>query len=378
MKLQEYANSCLDPTELMTSFISIQNQSTAIGGSQNLRNWKVGQVIKAVVISGTPPEQGGGRALLRISGRDYAVRSNLPLAAGDSVALKVTRLKPETVLQIAKPPAGASSNAPPIQSDAAKLESLASSIKSLLGKQTELLSGLQKLIAAKPSLSPGALQNLDKLLQSTPDLQTLGSAVSLRKALAQSGIHLEPMLLQGKTPAAGDLKLQLMNISQSLENQSSAGLRQTVDAMLARISLNQLHGTSLAQTQNGIHWMIEIPYQASGTFQTLRFEIDSRHESSESSTDMADDTWKVTLDMNSPSLGFIRTVISHSQGVTSARFWAESPETFARLHKAMPSLKQSWQARGLKPGALQAFQGNPPNDYKSNISADSSLLDAHV
>lgn len=378
MKLQEYANSCLDPTELMTSFISIQNQSTAVGGCQNLRNWKVGQVIKAVVISGTPPEQGGGRALLRIAGRDYAVRSNLPLAAGDSVALKVTRLKPETVLQIAKPPVGARSNASPIQSDAAKLESLASSIKSLLGKQTELLSGLQKLIAAKPSLNPATLQNLDRLQKNTPDLQTLGNAVSLRKTLAQSGIHLESMLLQGKTPAAGDLKLQLMNISQSLGNQSWVGLRQTVDAMLARISLNQLHGTSLAQTQNGIHWLVEIPYQTNGTFQAIRFEIEYRHEPSESSSDMADEIWKVTLDMNLPSLGFIRTVINHSQGVTSARFWAENPETFARLHKEMPSLKQSWQARGLKPGALQAFQGKPPNDYKSNISADNSLLDTHV
>lgn len=322
-----------------------------------LQAWKTGQILKALVVSGTPPEAGGGRAMLRIGSSEYAVRSQTPLHTGDTLQLQVKRTQPEPVLQRLSvtsqaPGAGREISA---QRSASSLEQ---SVKTLLTQQSSLSSALQALTAKLPRLGAQTTQRLETLLASLPTPQKLTQAEGLRNAVATAGNHLEASLQQGRPPAATDLKLQVTQALAGLSPTEARAVHTDLQGMASRISLNQLHSAQAATTA-GTHLFVELPLRTAQGFQEVRLEIESesggQHESPDSPPD-----WSVRLQLDLPGLGPLEARVASVNGNVSARFWAEHQATARRIEGALPELAAAWRDQGLQPGALHAYHGRAP------------------
>jgi hypothetical protein len=339
-----------------------------------LQAWKTGQVLKAMVVTGTPPEAGGGRAVLRIGSNEYAVRSQTPLQAGDTLQLQVKRTQPEPVLQrLSTTPQAPESGR---QSTARQaVNSLEQSVRTLLTQQGKLSSALQTLTAKLPQLGSQSAQRLENLLATLPTPQKLSQAEGLRSSLSTSGNHLEANLQQGRPPASADLKLQLMQTIAGLSPADARTVRSDLEGMTARISLNQLHSTQTAGT--GTHLFVELPVRTAQGFQEVRLEIDadtgSRHEESDIPPD-----WSVRLQLDLPGLGPLEARVASVGGSVSARFWAEQQATTRRIENALPELAAAWRDQGLQPGALHAYHGNAPAPPQNLSDMDSSLVDTRA
>ncbi len=348
--------------------------SLGTGISPNsLQAWKTGQVLKAMVVTGTPPEAGGGRAVLRIGSNEYAVRSQTPLHAGETLQLEVKRTQPEPVLQrLAAPLPTAGSNRIAEPRTTATLEQ---TVKTLLTQQVSLAPSLQTLVGKLPQLSTQTAQHLDALLATLPTPQKLSQADGLRNALTTAGNHLEASLQQGRSPAAADLKLQLVQTLAGLSPADAQTTRASLEGMTARISLNQLHSTQPAAA--GTHLFVELPVRTAQGFQDVRIEIESEHDGRQENPDTPPN-WSVNLHLNLPGLGPLEARVASVGGSVSARFWAEQATTAQRIEGALPTLAAAWRDKGLQPGALHAFHGSAPASEHRLPDASSGLVDTRA
>lgn len=340
-----------------------------------LQAWKTGQVLKAMVVTGTPPEAGGGRAVLRIGSNEYAVRSQTPLQAGDTLQLQVKRTQPEPVLQrlataVQAPPATDRQIA-----TQQALSSLEQSVRALLTQQGKLSTALQTLTTKLPQLSAQSAQRLQSLLTALPTPQKLSQADGLRNALATSGNHLEATLQQARPPPAADLKLQLMQTLGGLSPADARSVGGDLAGMTARISLNQLHSTQTAAA--GTHLFVELPVRTAQGFQEVRLEIESDSGRPREGSDMPPD-WSVRLQLDLPGLGPLEARVASVGGSVSARFWAEQETTAHRIESALPELAAAWRDQGLQPGALHAYHGQAPAPAGGLPDTASGLVDTRA
>lgn len=346
---------------------------TSRGGGispETLRAWQTGQMLKAMVVSGTPPEAGGGRAVLRIGNADYAVRSQTPLRSGETLQLVVKRTQPELLLQrVAANPA---ETAPKTQASVA----LDKAVTALLTRQSGLAAGLQTLLAKLPQLSQPTTLRLETLFASLPSLPSLTQAEGLRSALAATGHQLEANLQHNRPPVAADLKAQLVQTLAGLSPADARAVRATLEGMNARISLNQLHSVSQASAQ-GSHWLVELPLHTAQDFQALRLEIDAWPDEAPD-TPAASPDWSVRLQLNLPELGPLEARLSSVGGSVAVRFWAERAPTAARIEAALPELASAWRDKGLQPGVMQAFPGHAPSTADEPLGNASSLVDTRA
>ncbi|MEJ2480738.1 MAG: flagellar hook-length control protein FliK [Acidihalobacter sp.] len=339
-----------------------------------LQAWKTGQVLKALVVTGTPPEAGGGRAVLRIGNNEYAVRSQTPLQTGDTLELQVKRTQPEPVLQrlsVTPQAPGAERRASTQQST----NSLEQSVKSLLTQQSSLSNALRALTAKLPQLGAQTTQRLETLVASLPTPQKLTQAEGLRNAVATAGNHLEASLQQGRPPAATDIKLQLAQTLAGLSPAEARTVRTDLQGMASRISLNQLHSTQPATA--GTHLFVELPLRTAQGFQEVRLEIQSESGGQPESPESLPD-WSVRLQLDLPGLGPLEARVASVGGNVSARFWAEHQATAQRIEGALPELAAAWRDQGLQPGALQAYHGRAPAPLQDLPEAASGLVDTRA
>ncbi|APZ43031.1 flagellar hook-length control protein FliK [Acidihalobacter ferrooxydans] len=346
-----------------------------VGGStqQSLQDWKTGQMLRALIISGTPAGTGGGRAVLRIGGSEYTVRSQTPLHAGESVQLRVTRSGPETRLQIIETASSATRRTTP----SLTRTPLLAVVKSLLSQQIALGRGLQ-ILASKPTSPDAETQRmLNQLVQDRPTLETLGQAQTLREAIDRSGSFLEAKIRGGLKLSPVDFKLQLAKTLGGINNETPSGIRSALEAITARITLNQLHSTSAAQSAAQNHWLIEIPFKTQAGFQTLRLEVEADRNDREETGD-ASGYWSVRLGLDLPRLGPIEARIRNIKGSVSAHFWAERRTTFAMIQSSLPELEAAWRDRGVQPGVLEAFHGHAPEAATPSDGPGGRLVDRQV
>lgn len=340
---------------------------------ESLQAWKTGQVLKATVVTGTPAEAGGGRAVLRIGNNEYAVRSQTPLQAGETLRLEVKRTQPEPVLQrLAANLSAPGPNRTPAPQTTGTLEQ---TVKTLLTLQSSLSPSLQTLAGKLPQLSTQTAQRLDALLATLPTPQKLGQADGLRNALTTAGNHLEATLQQGRPPAAADLKLQLVQTLAGLSTSDAQTARANLEGMTARISLNQLHSTQPASA--GTHLFVDLPVRTAQGFQDVRIEIESEHDGQQEPPDTPPN-WSVNLHLDLPGLGPLEARVASIGGSVSARFWAEQATTAQRIEDALPTLAAAWHDKGLQPGVLHAFHGSAPASEHGLPDASSGLVDARA
>lgn len=195
-------------------------------GGQKLTQWKLGQVLDAVVTSSA-----GNRVNLSIQGQALQAESPVPLPQGSALRLQVESLEPRPVLRM-------------LDTGKPDIETLRQALREFLPRQPE--GAINRLLDTLTSpIPPRTPQTLPRDVQATlqtlqnrlPDLKDLSDPAKLQTALRDSGLFLEQRLSKGELPGS-DLKLQLLQLRQALDrllgqNTASASTPRSAPAQTA-------------------------------------------------------------------------------------------------------------------------------------------------
>ena len=381
---------------------------------------RVGQLIKASTVSGTPDGRIGGSAVIRIGNEALQVRSLVKLSAGDQLTLRVSGSHPRTWLSVVSinNNALAGLSSPPLEPYLMQLQprqgglpTLFTALNSLLGNQ-----------AAK-NLPPEIKQLSELLLRSLSSRTDVTQAAALRNALLQSGLFLEAQLggmLQGKDARLeGDLKALILTLLNRLKDHSArfkglrntsllpdlppaprppnrdsppepqarsqpldpslmnpvsllGALRQAGEAALARIALHQI--TAAEHSMDGeACWLVEVPVRQGqdSDIVHLRIEREARKNSREHSP-----RWSVSLALDLPELGPVHIQINLSDTQISSLFWTENRKTSEIVQNEFARLRRALENQGLHVIKLACGEGRPPS--RSYTRSPRSLIDTQA
>lgn len=383
--------------------------------SQLLQNLSIGQTVRAQVLQGTPPEQGGGRALLLIGRAALSVRAQTPLQAGSTLTLRVTELGSRIGLQVV---------------ERARVESSLPRAEPLLRRLVPQQAGagpLYNTVAARPA-PPGTSSQLQAawqgLRQAMPKTETATQPQGLKQAIRDSGVFLEAKLMNGgpQPSLQGDLKAAALRLLSALVRQppgtampqpgqrpsplpvqsppppigqavpvpqprvpvpaemmSTAlqfdSLRQMLESAVARMNLHQLVNSGAHQPEGTQSWLLEVPIQDGEGVDILHLRI--RDEERQDGRDGAPErVWSVELALDLPGLGPLRARIQLLGESVSTAFWAEDEATAGRIDRELPRLRAALEARELEVAAMSASAGAP--DEIAPGGSDGGLLDTRA
>ena len=282
-----------------------------------LSNWRVGQVLNALVVERMP----SGDVLLNVGGREFATPLDLPLQAGSRLQLEVQQLQPQIKLKVR-------SNAH---------DAFPSQMTQSSNRQTFASGGSISIINASPtsvtslitaiSIQP-ALRNL---VSQTPVLASLFSALSaqslqsgalsssaLSAAIGQSGLFNEANLASGRQNQAGNsLKTQVAQLRSAIDALPIVNIDATTraavnsfsdltNAALAHMTQQQL--ASLPQDSGGQRWYFDLPLSHVGGFVDLQIIVERDERSCDLHAEEA--AWRVELSLTLPEIGPLRATIT--------------------------------------------------------------------
>lgn len=348
-------------------------QSNSSAGRLEVAAWRVGQILRAFVVEGTPAQAGGGQAKLQIGGLQIPVRSSTPLQTGESLRLSVQRTANEVVLR--QMPPAASSSTPP------QTTAVERALRSLLPVQQALDSSLRALSKLLPQLPTTTAAPARRLLNNTPTPAQLATPTGLKQALNNSGLSLEARLVGGSTPPPSDMKIAVGRLLESIPNQvpehtALAQTRQIGESIQARIGIHQLASQPAANTTNApLVWTIELPIAQGQDFHSLHIEIESDSPSSEHET--AQENWTVRIQLPLGGSNTLEAVVTNRLNIVSAHFWSSNPSITDRISNALPELASAWESHGLTPGLLQSHHGTAPGS-PSVTPTTSGLVDTRA
>ncbi len=391
-----------------------------------LQQLRPGQVVRAVVEA--PVDK--GVAQLNIGGMKVPVKTAMRLEAGQQLALDVIKSGGAPEFKVIREVTPAMTQALALKAILPKqlpLNQLLDTLRSLTAVQQTTTSSLSP-VTGNNSLVDTLLQQL--LQQAGPppsaettgngplerNLQTIVSALGrpvqgdkgnnpaidlarqvgqlinhalsgykpltgavIRQVLSQSGLFLEPRLLNGQ-PMPGDLKANLLRLLETLQPMLTpipmaesvpgrasdtgtalqllaarlfAELHHQADGALARIQLHQL--ASLPQEENSLrqHWQFELPiaYPDGHDEFLIQFEKETRPSG------QAEERWSVTLNFNIAPTGPVCAKLSLVGDEISSHFTAELADGASRIEKLLPTLNAALASAGLKVGQLSATRG---------------------
>ena len=276
-----------------------------------LSNWRVGQVINALVVDRMP----SGGMLLSAGGREFVTPMDLPVQPGNRLQLEVQKIAPQLVLRAFLPDAIAGLG----KTQSAPLSNPLVSADTRVTNTATLLS----TIATSPPLrafisqSP-ALTALFASLTGQAVPTSLLSSGSLAQAVAQSGLLTEANLAAGRDARAkGSAKTQLTQIQRMLGEMTTAGLQpesrgslsslsELTNAALANLGQQQL--TSIPQDGGSQRWVFSLPLELSAGFTDLSMTVERDASGAQGSSE--DQEWRVQLQLELPSAGPIKAVVT--------------------------------------------------------------------
>lgn len=375
----------------------------------------VGQTLKAQVVQGTPPEQGGGRALLLIGRTPLDVRTQTPLRTGSTLTLQVTELGKRIGLRLIeqdreRPPAPRTD---PI-------------LRRLVPQQAgsgPLFTSLASSVA--PSREDAELLNAwQALRRAMPMTENIIQAQGLKQAVRDSGMFLEAKLASGTPPPSlqVDLKAAALRLLAALVKnpastpaaQGSSGgtgilastpppplvntgpvpqaraaippemtnpkrqlevLRHMVEGTLARMNLHQLASTVGSQAEGTQSWFFEVPVRDGDAADILHLRI-TEEERQRDRDGAPERVWSVELAVDLPGLGPIHARIQVLGEAVRTAFWAERDDTAERIARELPRLRASLEAHALEVAAMSASAGAP--ETGTGLGDTSSLLDTNA
>ncbi|MGV6852927.1 MAG: flagellar hook-length control protein FliK [bacterium] len=169
---------------------------------------RVGQIIQAKVIEGSPEGEGGGKVLLSINKENIAARTQVPLRQGQLVKAEVTSTQGEIILKLQH-----QQNTPAQTHIQARQK-----LRQIIAQPAELRPLLTELKQINQHINqlPIELQtSIKKLLQQIPQWNQLSKPGALKEIINNSGIFYENAVANGKAPQT-DLKSLLLAVSQKL------------------------------------------------------------------------------------------------------------------------------------------------------------------
>ena len=369
-----------------------------LSGREALQQFKVGQIIRVMVLQGTPPEHAGGRALLEIAGRKHEVRSLVPLKTGQKLDARLQLVGNRLLLQPLDGKAVAADETPPLS------RLIQAATRQLLPRQQPMNTVVELARAIRnrddfQQLSQPLRSVIDTLLQHRPASPT-PKAGTIRQALENAGIRLEAGLLQPQAASLSrDLKAQLFQLLHALQQagmkpgseplrpellqgggatqtawpQTAAPLLraspatddlpmdqllrqlfQWTEGALARTTLNQLQSL---QASNSLQ--ADIPWITPWGTLSLQLRIEPDPESKHGAAETSGEHLQLAIQLHLPRLGLVQARLHLQQGSQlKLHLWCQRPDSQRLLQQAEGRLQQRLQTAGLELAAVE-FQSAP-------------------
>ena len=314
-----------------------------------LSNWRVGQVINALVVDRMP----SGNLLLNAGGREFVTPMDLPVQPGTRLQLEVQQVTPQLILKLvpASEKASAQTLSKALDISSSLPRGVDSSVNS--GRSTTTIAMLLSTFVSQPGLrsivgqSPALASVISSLTGQALQPSTL-SAGALAQAVTQSGLFAEANLLAGRaTTNNANSKSQLIQLQRSaIELMGTSGLRPDARAALSNLSdltnaalanLNQQQLISMPQENGGQRWAFSLPLEWGGSFSDLQMTIE--RDAPDESSDYDQPSWKIHLSLELPEIGKLTAILMLIGSEISVVFKSNSPSVRGAFENSLAELK---------------------------------------
>ena len=318
-----------------------------------LSNWRVGQVLNALVVDRMP----SGNVLLNVGGREFVTPLDLPVQAGSRLQLEVQQVQPQVVLKVltsARDATPSQLTQPTTQASQQSLLS-GSTAFSVDAKPSPLSSLLVAL--ATPSAQPAlralvsqapALASLISTLSSQSLQATALSGGAIAAAVGRSGLFNEANLAMDRSSrASSSSKTQLAQLQKligelpttNLNTEARASLSTLSDltnAALANLTHQQL--ISMPQDTGSQRWCFGTPMVYEGSLVDLNMVIERDEKNGEASS--AEAIWRVDLSLSLPEIGPLRVLVTLRGREVSVVFNSDSSQVRGLVDSSFGQLKE--------------------------------------
>jgi hypothetical protein len=351
-----------------------------------LSNWRVGQVLNALVVDRMP----SGSVLLNVGGREFVTPLDLPVQAGNRLQLEVQQVQPQITLKVLSNDAKLVSSQltqPSIQgglfssgglSASAKPDSLTSLFVALATQP-----GLRALIAKTPILA-----NLMTALSGQNLQASALTSSALSVAINRSGLFNEANLAGGRSDRARDTSKTLLGQLQKVmsdlptanlnaETRAALGtLSDLTNAALANLTQQQL--ISMPQESGAQRWFFEIPLALGLNFIDLKMTIERDEKAQGGEDDKA--TWRVDLSLDLPEAGPMRVLLTMADRDVSVVLSSDSPSVRSMVDSSFGQLKTRMIVSDFRVKSLvtQAMTDTSDSSGLSEPSASSSTFEVRA
>ena len=314
-----------------------------------LSNWRVGQVINAMVVDRMP----SGNMLLNVGGREFVTPLDLPVQPGNRLQLEVQQVTPQLVLRLLAGAEKASSlrGAEPL-AQASQSGAVPHTSAQFGGGIT--MANLLSAVANQPSLRA--------LISQTPVLSALISSMSsqvltpntlsaglLAQAVAQSGLFTEANLLAGRKPVSrANTKTQLIQLQKGVAElmgnqlgvESRAALNNLSDLTNAALAnLHQQQLISMPQDSAGQRWAFNLPLEWAGSVTDLAMTIEHDGGNGDAAEAEKRQVWRIHLNLQLPELGKLHATITLSGSEVGVLFSSDSETVRGVLESSFGELR---------------------------------------
>ena len=311
-----------------------------------LSNWRVGQVLSALVIDRMP----NGNVLLNVGGREFITPLDLPVQAGSRLQLEVHNMQPQITLKVL----GTSRDIPVSQLTQLSSQNLlfSGSGSNVDTKPTTLTSlfgalstqpALRSLVAQSPAISAA----ITALVAQSLSADSL-SPSALASAIGRSGLFNEANLASGRiNPVGKSSKTQLAQLQKAISSLPAVNLNAEARASLNNLSdltnaalanLTQQQLISMPQDGGGQRWCFGIPVSHDGAFVDLQMLVERDAHGSDVS--QAETIWRVDLSLSLPEIGPIRVLVTMRGREVSVVFNSDSSQVRALVDSSFGQLKE--------------------------------------
>lgn len=347
------------------------------------RVWTVGQLLNVIVIG--PADQNS--TLLKIGAETVVASGAAPVAIGDRFTARVVSLHPLPVLE-------------PLRRESVKQDArvAAVALRALLPQQVALAPALRTLEAHLPALERAAhsrdmqalVLSTQSLLADIPALDALTTPAKLMRAVTLSGTGLEPTLARHlldptvSLPTT-DRKWQLLSLLRQIEpfipsvptrlgvpraeptsasdwdlaiSECSSELKETLEAMIARITTRQLQMTEAASLGQAFG-LFELPVRINEQLEVLQLQY-SRENEHEHSQGAERHSLLVVVPLPGPSQLRVRLTLCAEQ--LSIVAWADNEALRVALYHRRDDLQARLAACGLRVEAVIVAPVDGPRD----------------
>lgn len=318
-----------------------------------LSNWRVGQVLNALVVDRMP----SGNVLLNVGGREFVTPLDLPVQAGSRLQLEVQQVQPQVTLKVlTSAREGTPSQLTQPTTQVSQQSLLSSSTAFSVDAKPSPLSSLLVALA-----TPSAQPALRALISQAPALASLISALfsqslqatalsggAIAAAVGRSGLFNEANLAMDRSGrASSSSKTQLAQLQKLIGELPTTNLNAEARASLSTLSdltnaalanLTQQQLISMPQDTGSQRWCFGIPLAYEGSLVDLDMVIERDEKNGESSS--AEALWRVDLSLSLPEIGPIRVLVTMRGREVSVIFNSDSSQVRGLVDASFGQLKE--------------------------------------